>query len=198
MNTAIRVLVVEDEDDARELTVRGLARLGYEAAGACDGVDALARLPRGWDVVVTDLRMPRLDGLQLLGELRTRLPGAVRVVITSFGDKDSVLAALNGGADYLLEKPFAVRQLAELLERLLRDRREASEVDQLFARRLATMPLTAREREMVVLVLKGLANKEIADALGIGEQTVKNALAAVYGKLGVTSRGQLFHHVFPV
>lgn len=196
--TALRILLVEDEADARELTVRGLARHGFAAEGACDGLDALDRLAGGWDAVVTDLRMPRLDGLQLLGELRTRLPGAVRVVITSFGDKDSVLASLNSGADYLLEKPFTVRQLADLLNRLLAERSEAGEVDQLFARRLATLPLTPREREMVVLVLKGLANKEIADALGIGEQTVKNALAAVYGKLGVASRGQLFHHVFPV
>jgi DNA-binding NarL/FixJ family response regulator len=193
-----RVLVVEDETDARELTVRGLQRHGFTAGGACDGVDALAQLGRGWDAVVTDLRMPRLDGLQLLGELRVRLPGAIRVVITSFGDKDNVLAVLNSGADYLLEKPFTVRQLADLLNRLLAEHCQTGQVDQLFARRLATLPLTQREREMVVLVLKGLANKEIADAMHIGEQTVKNALAAVYGKLGVTSRGQLFHHVFPV
>jgi DNA-binding NarL/FixJ family response regulator len=193
-----RVLVVEDERDSRELTVRGLARHGFAASGACDGLDALDQLAGGWEVVVTDLRMPRLDGLQLLGELRTRLPGAVRVVITSFGDKDNVLAALNGGADYLLEKPFTVRQLADLLNRLLAERNEAGQVDQLFVRRLATLPLTAREREMVVLVLKGLSNKDIAEVLNIGEQTVKNALAAVYQKLGVASRGQLFHHVFPI
>lgn len=195
---AQRILVVEDEADARELTVRGLIRHGFAASGACDGLDALDQLGHGWDAVVTDLRMPRLDGLQLLGELRLRLPAAVRVVITSFGDKDNVLASLNSGADYLLEKPFAVRQLAELLNRLLAERGDAGEVDQLFVRRLATLPLTPREREMVVLVLKGLANKAIADAMGIGEQTVKNALAAVYLKLGVTSRGQLFHHIFPV
>lgn len=196
--SAARVLVAEDEDDARELTVRGLVRMGFHAEGARDGLDAVGRLERGWDAVVTDIRMPRLDGLQLLGELRLRLPGAVRVVITSFGDKASVLSALNSGADHLLEKPFSVRQLGELLVRLIGERHAAGGVDQLFARRLATLPLTPRERELVVLVLKGLANREIADALGIGEQTVKNALAAVYGKLGVTSRGQLFHHVFPV
>lgn len=193
-----RVLVAEDETDARELTVRGLVRLGFQAEGAVDGRDALERLERGWDAVVTDIRMPRLDGLQLLAELRTRLPAAVRVVMTSFGDKESVLAALNGGADHLLEKPFAVRQLADLLTRLIGERRDASGVDQLFARRLATLPLTPRERELVVLVLKGLANKDIAETMGIGEQTVKNSLAAVYGKLGISTRSQLFHHVFPV
>jgi DNA-binding NarL/FixJ family response regulator len=193
-----RVLLVEDETDARELMVRGLVRSGFHAEGAVDGQDALQQLEHGWDAVVTDIRMPRLDGLQLLAELRVRLPGAVRVVMTSFGDKESVLAALNGGADHLLEKPFAVRQLADLLTRLIGERRDASGVDQLFASRLATLPLTPREREMVVLVLKGLANKDIGETLGIGEQTVKNALAAVYGKLGISTRSQLFHHVFPV
>lgn len=193
-----RVLVVEDEADARELTVRGLIRLGWDAAGAEDGLAAVGMLAQGWDAVVTDIRMPRLDGLQLLAELRTRLPGAVRVVVTSFGDRDSVLSALNGGAGYLLEKPFAVRQLAELLGRLLAESGAASGVDQLFARRLATLPLAPREREMVVLVLKGLSNKEIAAAMGIGEQSVKNALGAAYARLGVSSRGQLFHRVFPV
>jgi DNA-binding NarL/FixJ family response regulator len=193
-----RVLVVEDEADARELTVRGLRRLGWQADGAEDGLAALEMLAQGWDAVVTDIRMPRLDGLQLLAELRTRLPGAVRIVVTSFGDKDNVLAALNGGAGYLLEKPFAVRQLADLLGRLLAETGTATGIDQLFERRLATLPLAPREREMVVLVLKGLANKEIAAAMGIGEQSVKNALGAAYARLGVSSRGQLFHRVFPV
>jgi DNA-binding NarL/FixJ family response regulator len=196
--SAARVLIVEDEADARDLLVRGLNRLGFVADGAVDGVAALAMLEQGWDAVVSDIQMPRMDGLQLLGELRVRLPEATRVIITSFGDKDRVLAALNAGAHYLLEKPFTTKQLAELLTRLLSERSDESRIDQLFDRRLAMLPLTKREREMVVLVLKGCANKDIADALGIGEQTVKNALGAIYLKLGVSSRGGLFHLVFPI
>ncbi len=198
MNNA-RVLVVEDENDARDLLVRGLNRQGFSAEGAGDGLAAVELLPRGWDVVVTDLLMPRLDGLGLLKQLPEKCPGAVRIVITSFGDKERVLAALNLGADYLLEKPFSAQQLGEVLTRLLAERSDdEKQIDQLFARRLAGLPLTPRERDLVVLVMKGLGNKDIARQLDLGEQTVKNALFTLYQKLGITSRTELFHLVFPV
>lgn len=194
-----RVLVVEDESDARELLVRGLTRQGFTAEGAADGAAAVELLPRGWDVVVTDLLMPRLDGLALLTQVAERQPGAIRVVITSFGDKERVLAALNRGADYLLEKPFSAQQLGEVITRLLAERGDdEKQIDQLFDRRLAGLPLTPREREMVVLVMKGLGNKDVARQLDLSEQTVKNALFALYQKLGIASRSELFHLVFPV
>ncbi len=199
MTAPSRILLVEDEADARDLLVRGLVRQGFAAEGAGDGMAALALLPRGWDVVVTDLLMPRLDGLGLLKELPGKCPGALRVVITSFGDKERVLAALNLGADYLLEKPFSAQQLGEVLTRLLAERSDdEKQIDQLFARRLAGLPLTPRERDLVVLVMKGLGNKDIARQLDLGEQTVKNALFALYQKLGIASRTELFHLVFPV
>lgn len=199
MMTGAKILVVEDEEDSRELLVRGLRRLGYEAEGAIDGAAAQERLGEPWQAVVTDLLMPRMDGLSLLSEVRTRCPSAVRMVITSFGDKERVLAALNLGADYLLEKPFTSQQLADVLARLLTEQAgDDRRIDQLFARRLAALPLSERERELVVHVLKGLSNKDIAQALGIGEQTVKNYLFTIYHKLGVGSRGELFHLIFPV
>lgn len=198
MSGGRRVLVVEDERDARELLVRGLGRLGFEAEGAADGVAALELLAKPWDAVVTDLLMPRLDGLGLLKELAARCPSAVRIVITSFGDKERVLAALNLGADYLLEKPFVAQQLADVIARLLAERDDQRQIDQLFVRRLAGLPLTPRERDLVVLVIKGLGNKDIARQLELSEQTVKNALFALYHKLGIASRSELFHLVFPV
>ncbi len=199
MTPAPRILIVEDEVDARELLVRGLNRQGFAADGASDGQNALELLPRDWDVVVTDLLMPRLDGLGLLKELSQRLPHALRVVITSFGDKERVLAALNLGADYLLEKPFSALQLGDVITRLLAERNEdENQIDQLFVRRLAGLPLTPRERDLVVLVMKGLGNKDIARQLDLSEQTVKNALFALYQKLGIASRSELFHLVFPI
>lgn len=196
--TGERVLIVADETDARVLLMRGLERLGWAVAGAADGEDALPHLAAGWDAVVTDIRMPRMDGLQLLGHVMEQCPGAVRVVITSFGDKDHVLTALNQGAHYLLEKPFTAQRLSDALKRLLGERDDGAQIDQIFTRRLSTLPLTGRERELVVLVLKGCSNRDIAAQLGVGEQSVKNSLVGIYGKLGVSSRGGLFHHVFPV
>jgi two-component system response regulator FixJ len=197
--TTAEILLVEDEATARELLARGLARLGYRVTSVGDGAEAVQLLHRAWDVVVTDLVMPRLDGLRLLAEVNRLCPRALRVVITSFADKDKVVAVLNLGADYLLEKPFGVDRLAGILERLLSDRAGSSDtMVQFFQRRLLGLPLTVRERELVAGLLRGQSNKELAAAFSISEQTVKNALSAVYAKLGVQSRTELFHAVFPI
>jgi DNA-binding NarL/FixJ family response regulator len=151
------------------------------------------------DYVVTDIVMPGIDGLGLLGEMNRRKHRAQRVVVTSFADKDRVVAVLNLGADYLLEKPFSVETLASLLTRLTADRREGvADITQFFRRRLHRLPLAPREREMVELVLRGDSNKQIARRLGLSEQTVKNTLSSAYESLGVQSRGELFHVVFPI
>lgn len=196
------ILLVEDESPARELLARGLSRLGYQVTGVGDGADAVPLLHRKWDVVVTDLVMPRLDGLRLLEEVNRLCPRALRVVITSFADKDKVVTVLNLGADYLLEKPFGVERLAGILERLLGDRDGSStggdSMVQFFQRRLLGLPLTPRERELVAGLLKGHSNKQLATSFDISEQTVKNNLSAVYAKLGVQSRTELFHAVFPI
>jgi two-component system, LuxR family, response regulator FixJ len=197
--TNATILLVEDEAPSRELLARGLSRLGYRVTGVGDGVDAVPLLHRPWDVVVTDLMMPRMDGLRLLNEVNRLCPRALRVVITSFADKDKVVAVLNLGADFLLEKPFGVDRLAGILDRLLSDRAGSSDtMVQFFQRRLLGLPLTVRERDLVAGLLKGQSNKELAIALGIGEQTVKNMLSAIYAKLGVQSRTELFHAVFPI
>lgn len=194
-----RVLLVEDEATARELLARGVARAGYRVDEASDGADALAKLAPDHAFVVTDLVMPRLDGMALLEELARRRHPARRVVITSFADKERVVQALNLGADYLIEKPFTVDQLCAVLGHL-RDEQapETPPIAAYFRRRLTELPLTARERELVELVLRGDSNKQIAQRLGIGEQSVKNMLSRAYASLGVQSRGELFHRVFPI
>lgn len=194
-----RILLVEDEALGRDLLARGLKRAGFDVATAADGVEALEMLSDEFDFVVTDLVMPRADGLPVLAELNRRRHPAQRIVMTSFADKDRVVAVLNLGADYLIEKPFGVEALAAILERLRADRGDGTaHLTQFFRRRLLGLPLTPREREMVELVLQGDSNKQIARKLGISEQTVKNMLSHAYESLGVQSRGELFHAVFPV
>lgn len=194
-----RILLVEDEAIGRDLLARGLTRAGYEVVAAADGVRAAEFLGREFDFVVTDLVMPRADGLAVLAELNRLKHSAMRIVVTSFADKDRVVAVLNLGADYLLEKPFGVDTLCTVLERLKADLGDGSaNLAQFFRRRLLGLPLTPREREMVEMVLQGDSNKQIARRLGISEQTVKNALSHAYESLGVQSRGELFHAVFPV
>ncbi len=193
-----RVLVVDDEDDAREMLVRGLGRLGWDAAGAADGLEALGRLGDGWGAVVTDLLMPRADGFAVLDAARDRAPAAVRIVVTAFGDKARVLDALNRGAHYLLEKPFGVADLDRVLASLGAGRDDGEPLSALYQRSLDRLDLGERDRQFVTLVLKGLPNREIAGVLGLGEQTVKNYLQGLYGRLGIASRGELFHRIFPI
>jgi len=194
-----RILLVEDEAIGRDLLARGLTRAGYEVVAAADGAEAAEFLGREFEFVVTDLVMPRADGLAVLAELNRRKHPAMRIVVTSFADKDRVVAVLNLGADYLLEKPFGVEKLCSILERLRTECADGTaHLTQFFRRRLLGLPLTPREREMVEMVLQGDSNKQIARKLGISEQTVKNALSHAYESLGIQSRGELFHAVFPV
>lgn len=193
------ILLVEDEAVGRELLARGLTRAGYQVATAANGVEAAKLLEREFEFVVTDLVMPHADGLAVLAELNRRRHPAQRIVVTSFADKDRVVAVLNLGADYLLEKPFGVETLTAVLERLRTERGDGTaHLTQFFRRRLLGLPLTPREREIVEMVLQGDSNKQIARKLGISEQTVKNALSHAYESLGVQSRGELFHAVFPI
>ncbi len=193
------VLLVEDEITGRDLLARGLTRSGFDVVTAPDGADAMALLARGFDFVVTDLLMPRVDGLQLLEELNRRGHPAMRVVITSFADKERVVAVLNLGADYLLEKPFGVDRLTEILKHLESERGVGTDqLGRFFRRRLHGLPLTPRERELVELLLQGDSNKQIARKLAISEQTVKNTLSHAYESLGVQSRSELFHKIFPI
>ena len=200
MPAPLRILVVNDELDAREMLMCELYRLGYEVHATNDGEEAVAVLDLGYDAVITDLVMPSLDGLGLLREIAARHPRTVRVVITSFADKERVLAALNLGAHYLMEKPFTAQQLGEVLARLLKERAEkdVDGVERIFKHRLASLDISERENRLIVNVLKGLSNREIGILLGIGEQTVKNALYLLYQKLGVASRNELFHLIFPL
>lgn len=192
-----RVLVVDDEADARELVVAGLTRLGYDACGASDGQEAVG-LFEGIDVLVTDLVMPRMDGLSVLEAVHARAPSVAAIVITSFGEKERVIAALNRGADYLIEKPFTVPQLHQVIQQLLHERDRNQDIGSIFAARISRLQLSEREQRLVTFVLKGLPNKEIATLLAVSEQSVKNALFYLYRKLNVSSRSELFHLIFPI
>lgn len=191
-----RVLLVEDEAPARILLARGLERRGYRVTTVTDGSEALPMLHDGWDILVTDLCMPRLDGIGLLRMVRDSGVRAKCIVITSFADKERAIQALNLGTDYLLEKPFGAGQLADVMDRLLASGsgRGGNALEQ----RLEGLPLTQRERSLVMSVLHGQSNRQIATVLDQNEQSVKNALTAIYSKLGVKGRSELFHALFPL
>ena len=193
-----KILLVDDEADTRELLARSLGRRGFDVTTASNGEIALGLIDNGFDVVVTDILMPRLDGIGLLKILRDREPPPVCIVITSFADKERVIDALNLGARFLMEKPFTTENLANVITRLLEEQTNEAGLGIIFQRRLTHLNLGQREQELVIYLLKGLSNRSIADVLGTTEQSVKNSFHQLYQRLGIGSRSELFHVVFPI
>lgn len=192
-----RIVLVEDEADARASLERGLRRAGFDCAAAGDVAEAL-RLARAtfFDAAVVDVVLgdnPR-GGLDLLSQLAALPHRPPVVVITAYADLGKVKEALNAGADYLLEKPFSVAELLQVLERVLRNADSSSHfVD----RALARAGLTDKELAIARLVLKGLPSEEIARVEGNSDKTIRQHITHIYAKCGVASRAEFFHFVFP-
>lgn len=201
-----RVLIVDDEEDTRDLLAVALQRDGLAVDTACNGAVALERLNEiSYDVLVTDLVMPELDGIDLLNALNAQNSGVIKIVITSFADKDNVKSVLNAGADYLIEKPFNGGQLKAVIEYLYDNedkvtlsREQDDSFSSVFQRRLITLPITDTEKRIVSLIARGASNETISEALSISKQTVKNRVSLIYRKLGISSRAEIFSMLFPI
>ena len=194
----IRILIVDDHAVVR----RGLEQLlgttsDMEVVGvAADGEEAVVAAARETpDVVLMDLSMPNVDGVEATRRIVDAHPGVHVVVLTSFAEHQRVLDALEAGAvGYLLKDADP----EEVLSGVRAAHSGGSPLDPKAARALvdarrAQRPardLSAREEEVLRLVATGLANKQIARRLGISERTVKAHLTSVFQQLGVTDRTQ--------
>ncbi|MFL5937566.1 MAG: response regulator [Gaiellaceae bacterium] len=193
----IRVLVADDHAvvrDGLEQLVRSADDLEF-VGGAGDGGEAVdLAVAHGPDVVLMDLSMPGVDGIEATRRLVKRVPEAQVVVLTSFSDRGRIMGALDAGAvGYLLKDATP----EELLEGIRAAARGESPLDPKAARALLQAhvdqeeePLRGREREVLALVAAGHPNKIIARRLGISEKTVKAHLTSVYRQIGVTDRVQ--------
>ncbi len=125
-----RVLVVDDHHEMAEALADGLNERGFEAVGCSSSTDAARALEEDrYDALVTDLRMPRVDGLELLGVSRRLDPARPVIVMTAYGQIDSAIECIRNGAHHYLSKPFKTDELALFLARALDEakvRREAS------------------------------------------------------------------------
>jgi NarL family two-component system response regulator LiaR len=200
----IRVLVVDDHAVVRE-GLRAYLQLQESLAvvgEAADGEEAVAEAERlRPDVILMDLVMPRLDGVGAMRELRRRLPAVRVIVLTSFADDERLLPAIRAGAAGYLFKHVQPAELARAIhaahagEAILDPAVAARLVREIAAptERVAVPDpehLTAREREVLLLIARGLSNKRIARELGVAEKTVKTHVGHVLAKLGVSDRTQ--------
>ncbi len=198
----VRVLVVEDDVAQLDVIARRLQRRGLDVLASADPKEALkALLDQRFDLLITDLQMAPMDGLELLRVVRIleyRLPV---IVITGYASKRNAIEALNLGANRMLEKPFELDQLEEMVDEVLGQgsapppAATLEDMAQRLAAFLDTLPVSRRERDILAKLVQGMTNREIADALEISERTVKNHLVNIYQKLEVENRSQLFNLV---
>ena len=199
MNAAVRLLIVDDHSVVRE-GLRAFLRLQEgievvgEAASAAEAV-AVARSSAP-DVVLLDLVMPEGDGISAIRSLLDVVPGVRVLVLTSFADDAQIFAAIAAGAAGYLLKDIDPEALADGIRDVHAGRPalHPSVAARLMRRANSNPPahddLTPRERDVLRLVVEGLANKQIAQRLRIGEKTVKTHVSRVLAKHGVADRTQ--------
>lgn len=119
-----RILIVDDEEDTAMLVSDGLRRRGYDATHVTSGSQCLEHLDSDhFDVVITDVQMPGMSGLDLCEQLRERHPGCASIVLTGHGSGDIAIAASRAGAFDFLTKPAKIDALDNAIERALAHRR---------------------------------------------------------------------------
>ncbi|MDR1662782.1 MAG: response regulator [Azoarcus sp.] len=195
-----QVFVVDDDEAQRDSLVWLLESHKHKVGAFSRAEDFLAV----WNealagCLVLDVRMPGMSGLELFEELCRRRSPLPVIFITGHGDVPMAVAALKKGAADFIEKPFAAEDMLRLVDGCLAHEREArtrrrGEADT--ARRLTQ--LTAREREVLGLIVAGKLNKQIADALGISIKTVEVHRARVMEKMGAHSLACLVRQIVSV
>ena len=195
MSAAIRLLIVDDHPVVRD-GLRGIfaAEDGFEVVGeAQDGAEAIARASElKPDVVLMDLRMPAMGGVEAIARLRETVPPARVLVLTTYDSDHDVLPAIEAGATGYLLKDAPRDQLVRAVRAAYRGEPvlSPSVAGRLMGRvrRPPEDELSQRELEVLRLVAGGAGNREAAARLFVSEATIKTHLLHIYGKLGVRDR----------
>lgn len=187
------VYVVDDDDAVRDSLLALLESRGFRVEAFASG-DALLGVARFAPVgcVVSDIRMPALDGLQLQAALKAREMQLPLMFITGHGDVPVAVTAMKAGAVDFIEKPFEEETLLAAIDRAIRLSRESQSRDAEIAEtRRRIEDLTAREREVLICLAQGKQNKVIALELGISPRTVEIHRARVLEKMAARSLSDL-------
>ncbi|KAB2346439.1 response regulator [Actinomadura rudentiformis] len=206
-----RVLVVDDQTVVREglLLLLDLLPEIDVVGSAADGEQAVAKVAElSPEVVLMDLRMPRVDGVEATRRIKAAHPEVEIVVLTTYADDESIFAALRAGARGYLTKDAGAEQIAAAVETV---RNGSSLLDPAVQRRLVEavaagekprrhgdLPdgLTRREAEVLALIAQGRSNAEIAGDLFITEATVKTHINNLFAKAGLRDRAQAVTYAF--
>jgi DNA-binding NarL/FixJ family response regulator len=191
-NGLIKVFVVEDHPVVR-LGLRtmlesepGIAVVGMAASGS----EAIMTIPSATpDIVLMDLRMPDMDGLQTISALRAQNPHQKIIVLTNYHSDEDVFAALQGGAMAYLLKSASLSEVLSAIRKVQAGGRLISEsIAAQLARRVSRIQLSPREQEVLGFVVHGLTNREIADLMHLSHRTVRNHVVSCLDKLEVKDR----------
>ncbi|RZU39010.1 response regulator [Edaphobacter modestus] len=190
----IRVLLIEDHFLARMalhsvLSGHSQIRIIGEASDGEAGI-AMYRQHRP-DVVVLDLRLPRVSGFEVIIELRKEFPGARIVVLSNYRGSEDIYRAVRSGAMAYLTKDASGEELLNAIQNVDRGLRYLPHValDRL-AERMPSVELTPRESEVLACITQGRSNREIAEELRIAEKTVRIHVSSVLDKMGARDRTQ--------
>jgi DNA-binding NarL/FixJ family response regulator len=210
----VRVIVADDQRIVRDglaLVLRLLADV--ELVGtAQDGDEAIALTAEHQpDIVLMDLRMPNVDGVEATRHIRQHHPSTQVIVLTTFSDDDSIFAALQAGARGYLTKDAGPDEIANAIQRVAHgdamldpavQARLLENLDHTRPRPRPVAPgelpdkLTAREAEVLGLIAGGLSNAEIAERLYLSEATVKTHINRLFAKTGVRDRAQAVTYAY--
>jgi len=213
MSEPVRVLIADDQGLVREglMTLLAAQQGIVPVATAADGEEAVALCNRHLpDVVLMDLRMPRLDGVAATRQIRAAHPQIEIVALTTYADDESILGALQAGARGYLTKDAGAAEIARAVHAAAAGQTllDPAVQQRLLAAAAAGRPqpapppvslpdeLTPREAEVLRLIAAGLSNLEIADRLVISEATVKTHVNHVFAKTGARDRAQAVHYAY--
>lgn len=191
------VLLVEDDALFGAWAQESLNSLGLKVDLKVDLESALsATQNKFYHAIITDIYLSpeggKTDGLDLLRQIESS--GIPTIMMSSRADLSIAKEAVNHGASYILEKPFSMEEVTNALRNMWEQPRG---LQALLERFMEINSLTPKEREVTRLVIKGLANKEIASVEETTDRTVKAHLTNIFQKCGVESRTELFNAIFP-
>lgn len=187
------VFIVDDDPLDRDRLAILLGRCGYRLRLFSSAEEFLEVAGLGMvGCVIADLRLPRMSGLDLLAEARTKALTVPFLVVSGYGDINSVRQVFHHGAVDFLVKPVETQELLAGVEKCFQLERQRLAAESANARRDGFLDaLTERERQVAGLAARGLSNREVGDQLGISHRTVEVHKARIMNKLGIRTTAEL-------